>query len=83
MNVGVLEAKNRLSELLDRAVAGEEVVITRRGEPQVTLSPIRRKVSQQEVERLIRTAAVLRTSYVGPPSSAATNREDRDADRRF
>jgi prevent-host-death family protein len=31
--VGAFEAKNKLSELLDRAERGEEVVITRRGRP--------------------------------------------------
>lgn len=40
MNVGVLEAKNRLSELIEAAQRGEEVVITKRGEPAVTLSPV-------------------------------------------
>ena len=39
----VAEAKNRLPDLIDRAIEGEEVVITRRGKPVVelrtTLSP--------------------------------------------
>ncbi len=30
--VGIFEAKNRLSELVERAAGGEEIVITRRGE---------------------------------------------------
>ena len=30
--VGIFEAKNRLSELIERAARGEEIVITRRGE---------------------------------------------------
>ncbi len=30
--VGIFEAKNRLSELVERASRGEEIVITRRGE---------------------------------------------------
>lgn len=30
--VGIFEAKNRLSELVERAARGEEIVITRRGE---------------------------------------------------
>lgn len=33
MKVNVYEAKSRLSNLLDRAVAGEEVVIARNGRP--------------------------------------------------
>lgn len=35
----VAEAKNRLPQLIDRALAGEEVVITRRGKPVVEMRP--------------------------------------------
>jgi prevent-host-death family protein len=41
--VGVHEAKTHLSNLLARAVAGEEIVITRSGEPLVKLVPVQRK----------------------------------------
>jgi prevent-host-death family protein len=37
----VAEAKNQLSKLIDRALEGEPVVITRRGEPVVELKPVR------------------------------------------
>ena len=37
----VAEAKAHLSELLERAEKGEEVVITRRGEPIAQLAPVR------------------------------------------
>jgi len=37
----VVEAKNQLSELIDRAMKGEDVVITRHGTPVVTLKPVR------------------------------------------
>jgi prevent-host-death family protein len=36
----VAEAKNRLPELIDRALKGEGVVITRHGRPVVELRPI-------------------------------------------
>jgi prevent-host-death family protein len=36
----VAEAKNRLSELINRALKGEGVVITRHGQPVVELKPI-------------------------------------------
>ena len=38
-SVGVHEAKTHLSRLLEDVAAGEEVVITRRGEPVATLGP--------------------------------------------
>ena len=37
----VAEAKAHLSELLDRAMKGEKIVITRRGEPVAQLAPVR------------------------------------------
>ncbi len=36
----VAEAKNQLSELIDRALRGEGVVITRHGRPVVELTPV-------------------------------------------
>jgi prevent-host-death family protein len=36
----VAEAKNRLPELINRALAGEGVIITRHGKPVVELKPI-------------------------------------------
>jgi len=38
----VVEAKNQLSDLIDRALRGEGVVITRHGRPVVELKPISR-----------------------------------------
>jgi prevent-host-death family protein len=37
---GVAEVRKRLSELIDRALAGETVTITRRGRPVVELRPV-------------------------------------------
>ena len=39
IQVNVAEAKAKLSELLARAEAGEEVIIARHGKPVVTLTP--------------------------------------------
>jgi prevent-host-death family protein len=41
-SVGVHEAKTHLSRLLEDVAAGEEVVITRRGEEVASLVPVRR-----------------------------------------
>jgi prevent-host-death family protein len=40
VQVNILEAKNRLSQLVKAAQAGEEVVIANRGEPVVRLVPV-------------------------------------------
>jgi prevent-host-death family protein len=37
---GTLEAKNRFSELIERAARGEEVVITRHGKPVVKFGKV-------------------------------------------
>lgn len=37
---GMHEAKTNLSRLVERALGGEEVVVTRRGEPAVRLVPV-------------------------------------------
>ena len=39
MQVNILEAKNKLSQLVKRAQAGEEVIIANRGVPVVRLVP--------------------------------------------
>ncbi len=40
ISVGMHEAKTTLSRLVDAVQSGEEVVITRRGEPVVKLEPV-------------------------------------------
>jgi prevent-host-death family protein len=78
----VADAKNNLSQLIDRAMNGEEVVITRHGTETVALTPIGdkpkrkpRPMTQAEVEWLDRIALDL-----GPdsPDSATLIRQMRD-----
>jgi prevent-host-death family protein len=40
LQINVAEAKAKLSELLDRALAGEEIVIARAGKPLARLVPV-------------------------------------------
>jgi prevent-host-death family protein len=40
MQYNVLEARNQLSRLIDAALAGEEVVIAKRGKPVARIQPI-------------------------------------------
>jgi prevent-host-death family protein len=60
--IGAFEAKNKLSELLDRVEGGEEVVITRRGQPVAKLVPVhssseRARERSREAMRGIRALA--------------------------
>ncbi len=49
--VQLFEAKARLSELVDRAEAGREIVITRRGRAVARIVPVRQSGRQREVDR--------------------------------
>ena len=54
----VAEAENKLPELIDRALKGEEIVITRDGQPVAELKPIpaplapSRRVTREDIEWL-------------------------------
>jgi antitoxin (DNA-binding transcriptional repressor) of toxin-antitoxin stability system len=44
----VAETKNQLSKLIDRALNGEHIVVTRRGQPVIEFKPVQRNEQQQE-----------------------------------
>ncbi len=50
----VVEAKNKLSDLIDRALRGEDVVITRHGRPVVELKAVAafvpRRMTQADID---------------------------------
>ena len=78
--VGIFEAKNRLSELVERAARGEEIVITRRGEEVARLMPPRPADPVAQGRSL---AARIRKSREGPVlGSASSIREMIDEGRR-
>lgn len=49
--VGTLEAKNRLSSLLDQVLEGEEVIITRHGKPVAKLVAVQPVGEKAEAAR--------------------------------
>lgn len=57
--IGLAEAKNRLSELLDRVERGEEFTITRHDEPIARLVPARRP-SREAARKAIESMRALR-----------------------
>lgn len=61
-DVALYEAKNRLSELIHRVEAGEEIAITRRGKVVARLVPPALEEAGQRARDAI---AVLRTSRTG------------------
>jgi prevent-host-death family protein len=58
----VAEAKNQLPKLIDRALKGEAIVITRRGQPVVELRPVHpapRPITNADIEWLRARRALL------------------------
>jgi prevent-host-death family protein len=51
--VGLFEAKNRLSELVTRAEEGEEITITRHGHPAARLIPAVRVFDREKARKAI------------------------------
>jgi prevent-host-death family protein len=51
----VAETKNQLSKLIERALKGEHIVVTRRGQPVIELRPVRpppRPITEADIEWL-------------------------------
>jgi len=77
----VVDAKNNLSDLISRAEKGEEVIITRHGQPVVELKPVRsagakpRRMTQADLDWLDSARIKLKP---GAPDSVALVRQMRD-----
>ncbi len=80
MEIGVFDAKSRLSELLERVERGEDVVITRRGAPVARLSAMAARPSKEKLARLFGEVAEVRRTL--PKTTWAELKRDRDAGRR-
>ena len=65
--VSVYDARASLSRLIDQALTGEDVVITRRGKPVVKLVPVDPGTAEQPRKRKL---GVLRGYMEVPPDSA-------------
>lgn len=63
--IGLFEAKNRLSELVGEAEKGEEIVITRRGKPAARLVAIEKGDRQQAVEAALRIMELRKNNILG------------------
>ena len=72
-SVGIFEAKSRLSELVDRAARGEEILITRRGEEVARLVPPR---ARDELAHARSLAARIRRSREGQTLDADASIRD-------
>lgn len=80
--IGTLEAKNRLSELLNRVAAGEEIEITRHGKPVARLVPAH-DVAENVIVRHQAAMRELLELRRGITTDGAGWRELRDDGRRW
>jgi prevent-host-death family protein len=62
--VNVYEAKTQLSRLVDRAAAGEEIIIAKNGKPKARLMPLKR------LARRRRPAGALGVTFIAPDFDA-------------
>jgi prevent-host-death family protein len=60
MEVGIFEARNRFSELVEAAEAGEDIVVLRRGKPVIRLVPVvdRDALAQRRLDALEKIKAI-------------------------
>lgn len=70
MRVSVTEAKAQLTDLVRRAEAGEEIVITRHDKPVVEIRAVRRQTTPEEREKIIREVQESAAKYMLPGPDA-------------
>ncbi len=75
MNISVSEAKGQLTDLVRRAEAGEEVVLTRHGQAAVRLVPVKPVVDRAERRRVIVTAQEMARGKILPGPGAARSQD--------
>lgn len=69
--VGMHEAKTKLSQLVERAERGEEIVITRNGKPAVKLAPVPSAASLASVRGAWRGKVVIAEVFDELPDDIA------------
>jgi prevent-host-death family protein len=69
--IGMHEAKTTLSQLVERAVSGEDIVIARNGTPAVRLVPVARPSSVRSVRGVWRGQVELAADFDELPDDIA------------
>ena len=75
MRVSVTEAKGQLTELVRRAEAGDDVVLTRHGHPAVRLVPVKARSDRQSRRALLDAARAAGAAKASPGPSAARSQD--------
>jgi prevent-host-death family protein len=75
MQVSVSDAKGQLTELVRRAEAGEEVVLTRHGHAAVRLVPVRARPSAKDRQALLDSVRAAGGAKATPGPDAAHSQD--------
>jgi prevent-host-death family protein len=75
MRVSVTEAEGQLTELVRRAEAGDEVVLTRHGQPAVRLVPIKRTIDRAARRAVMEAVCAAGRAKATPGPSAARSQD--------
>lgn len=76
MRVSVTDAKAQLTELVRQAEAGEEVILTRHGQPAVRLVPVEKApLTREEKLKIIREIQASARANVTPGPDAAHSQD--------
>ena len=75
MKIGVSEAKAQLTELVRRAEAGEEVVLTRHGHPAVRLVPARTPTNAAQRLAIIEAVQAAAAAKILPGPDAGRSQD--------
>lgn len=81
MHVAVSEAKAQLTDLVRRAEDGEEIILTRHGQPVVSLKAIKpapRPITQADLDWLEANRITPKPGYETPQDSLRALRDGRD-----
>jgi prevent-host-death family protein len=75
MQISVTDAKAQLTELVRRAEAGDEIVLTRHGHPAVRLVPVKKALDRQARTALIDEIRASAAGKATPGPSAARSQD--------
>lgn len=75
MRISVTEAKGQLTELVRRAEAGDEVILTRHGHPAVRLVPVKAPLDSGARRSLLEAARSSGAQRATPGPSAARSQD--------
>jgi prevent-host-death family protein len=75
LKISVSEAKGQLTELVRRAEAGDEIILTRHGHSAVRLVPVKPATDSQSLRALIEEVQAAAAAKATPGPSAARSQD--------